>query len=90
MNRLTRCLSLSLLFATLGASAVAVFGEPVENTPAYDIAEATEAEAIEGLSTELPGVEPAATGKEAAAASRMRWMITLPGARNRNCCRPPV
>lgn len=87
MNRLTRYVALPLLFASMAVSTVVVLGEPVRTDAmptAQPAADAVPVTLIEVRQVSLPD------GQRAAEASRMRWRLTLPGARRRGCCAGPV
>lgn len=88
MNRIHRLITRPLLFALAAAGMVALFGEPIAPGELADRASG----ASPGTSSALPtavGEAPAAQAQEGEHAARLRWLITLPHARN-SCCRTPA
>lgn len=91
MNRFHRLLTRPLLFALIATGMVAAVGEPVVSTAELEqesalmIAPTAEAEPTM-IEAELERSSEAARAEHAA---KLRWLITLPHARN-SCCRRPV
>lgn len=96
MNRFNRLITLPLAFALLATAMVAAVGEPVARPDGGMIEPVIALGGVETAPETLPVSEEAAPAElEQAAASRaehaarLRWVITLPHARN-SCCRRPI
>jgi hypothetical protein len=88
MNRFHRLMTRPLLFALAAAGMVAMLGEPVAPGAAADPVLGAKL----GEAAPLPAAvdEPAMPeARRDEHAARLRWLITLPQARN-NCCRRPL
>ena len=93
MNRLNRLFTRPLIFALAAAGMVVAVGEPVEDRfeaeVAADLALPVEvALPVSELESD-PELATAAEARRGEHAARLRWLITLPHARN-SCCRRPV
>jgi hypothetical protein len=102
MNRLNRLLTRPLLFALAATAMVAAVGEPVDAPAAERLDPAASISASVPTEPALPAVQVEAEAAEvevevvrgaelsrAENAARLRWLITLPHARN-SCCRRPA
>lgn len=88
MSPLNRYLTRPLVFAAFAVATVVAVGEPVQApvaAQAEPVVEALPAAVVVEAEVE-PGTPAAARAHQA---SRLRWLITLPSARN-SCCRRPV
>ncbi len=96
MNRFNRLITLPLAFALFATAMVAAVGEPVQRPdgapldPLPVISDAEPAPALMPVSDESEPAElDQAAATRGAQAARLRWVITLPHARN-SCCRRPI
>lgn len=86
MSPLNRYLTRPLVFAAFAVGTVIAVGEPVQAPSVEPGTAAGEVQPALADAAAEPG-SPAAV--RANQASRLRWLITLPGAR-KSCCRRPV
>lgn len=86
MSPLNRYLTRPLVFAALAVATVVAVGEPVQAPVAAQAAPVVEALPAAVVAEAEPGTPAASRAHQA---SRLRWLITLPSARN-SCCRRPV
>jgi hypothetical protein len=88
MNRIHRRIIRPLLFALAAAVMVATLGEPVTRGGPAARAAGAELGAAAALPTAGEG-QSARQAQRGEHAARLRWLMTLPHARN-SCCRRPV
>lgn len=89
MNAMTRYFTRPLLFAALAVATVITFGEPVEASQGDALAPLPEVVGAVAAA-ETAAADAAKVERHASHASRLRWVITMPGARRSSCCRRPV